>query len=170
MSEIEVKILNVNSKSIRKILKKNGAKFVKKVFQQNFRYYNAYTKRSHITVRVRKEDEIAILTVKANKKVINGHKVMDEYETLVDYKNIIPILKTLGFKEFALTEIKREYWKIRHCSVEFCIVPTIPEFMEIEGAPKDIDCVAKMLGYSKKDYVVNEMHKHYPIKTKYLRF
>ena len=170
MSEIEVKILNVNSKSIRKILKKNGAKFVKKVFQQNFRYYNAYTKRSHITVRVRKEDEIAILTVKANKKVINGHKVMDEYETPVDYKNILLILGTLGFKEYALTEIKREYWRIKNCSVEFCIVPHIPEYMEIEGASKNINNVAKMLGYSKKDFVADEIYKHYPIKSRYLRF
>jgi predicted adenylyl cyclase CyaB len=174
VNEIEVKILEVNSDFLRKILKKNGAKLVKKVFQQNFRYYTPYTKKSHITVRVRKENERkherAILTVKANKRIVNSHKVMDEYETDVDFKNIVPILETMGLKEYALTEMKREYWRIKDCSVEFCIVPTIPEFMEIEGTPKNIDYVAKLLGYLPKDYVVDEMHKHYNITTKYLKF
>jgi len=170
VDEIEVKILEIDSGSIRKLLKKNGAKFVKKVFQQNFRYYNTYTKKSHIVVRVRKENKRAILTIKANRRIINNHKVMDEYETPVDFKNIVPILKILGYKEFAITEMKREYWMIHNCSVEFCIVPQIPEFLEIEGAPKDLDYVARMLGYSHKDYVVDELHKHYPVKTKYLRF
>ena len=95
---------------------------------------------------------------------------MDEYETPVDYKNILLILGTLGFKEYALTEIKREYWRIKNCSVEFCIVPHIPEYMEIEGASKNINNVAKMLGYSKKDFVADEIYKHYPIKSRYLRF
>jgi predicted adenylyl cyclase CyaB len=170
MVEIEVKILEIDSDSIRRILKKNNAKFVKKVFQQNFRYNNAYTKKSKITVRVRKEGRNAILTIKANRRVINSHKVMDEYETQVDYKNILLILKTLGFKEFALTEIKREYWKFKNCSVEFCQVPGIPEYMEIEGTAKDLDNVAKILGYSRKDYVADSISKHYPIHTNYLRF
>jgi len=170
MNEIEVKILEINSKALRKTLKKYGAKFVKRVFQQNFRYEDARTKKLKITIRVRKEGKSTVLTIKANRRIINGHKVMDEYETPVDYETIISILEILGFKEFAVTEIKREYWKIHNCSVEFCIVPQIPEYLEIEGAPKDIDYVAKMLGYSHKDYVVDELRKHYPVKTKYLRF
>jgi len=170
MAETEVKILEIDSNSIRKILKKNNAKFVKKVYQQNFRYATMQTKKSNITVRVRKEGNNAVLTIKANKRIVNGHKVMDEYETPVDYKNILPILETLGFKEYALTEIKREYWQFKNCSVEFCRVPGIPEYIEIEGASKDIDKAAILLGYSKKDYVTDEMHKHYTIKSKYLRF
>jgi predicted adenylyl cyclase CyaB len=170
MNEIEVKILEIDSKVVHKTLKKYRAKFVKSVFQQNFRYHDARTKKLKIAIRVRKEGKSTILTIKANQRTINGHKVVDEYETPVDYENIIPILEILGFEEFAVTEIKREYWRIHNCSVEFCIVPQIPEYLEIEGASKDIDYVAKMLGYSRKDYVVDELRKHYPIKTKYLRF
>jgi adenylate cyclase, class 2 len=172
MNEIEVKILNINPNSIRKDLKKYHAKFVKKVFQQNILYANAYTKKSKIVVRVRREKEnnYTLLTIKANRRFVQGHKLADEYETFVDYSNIVSILETLGFKRSGIGEVKREYWKLKGCSVEICILPKIPPFIEIEGSAKNILFVAKLLGYTEKDYYPNTIFHRYKIKTKYLRF
>ncbi len=170
MNEIEVKILNINPDSVRKDLKRHGAKFFKKVFQQNILYSNDYTKKSKITVRVRREGPNTLLTLKANKRVVRGCKMVDEYETWVDYKSVVNILETLGLKKLGITEIKREYWNIKNCSVEICILPKIPPFFEIEGSEKNILAVAQLLGYSKKDYVADTIFKHYKLKTKFLKF
>lgn len=170
MNEIEVKILNINPDSVRKTLKRHGAKFVKKVFQQNILYGNEYTKKSKIVVRVRKEDKNTLLTVKANMRMVRGCKMVDEYETWVDYKSIVNILETLGLKKIGMKEIKREYWNIKNCSVEICILPKIPPFFEIEGSEKNILVVAQLLGYSKKDYFADTIFKYYKLKTKFLKF
>jgi predicted adenylyl cyclase CyaB len=170
MDEIEVKILEINPSRIRKILKRIGAKLVKDVFQQNSFYLNKHTAKNKITVRVRREPKNTFLTIKANRRVVRGHKVMDEYEMPADYDVIVNILTNLGLKEFGVIEIKREYWRLNDCSVEICEVPKIPIYMEIEGSERNIAIVAKKLGYSSKDYVAGSIYKYYHVKKKFLRF
>jgi len=170
MREIEVKILDIKPDKIRSILKNNNARFVRKVFQKNLFYTNDYASKKKLVIRVRQEDKMTFLTVKANKRIVRNHKVADEYEFSVDYNVITKMLETLGFNTFAATEIKREYWHIHGCSVELCILPGIPPFLEIEGSERQIFVTAKMLGYSKNDYVAGNILKIYNIKNKFIRF
>ena len=60
MAEIEIKILEIQPNKIKKILKQNNAKFIKKVLQTNIIYDNSHTQNKGITVRLRKENNNTI--------------------------------------------------------------------------------------------------------------
>ena len=169
--EIEIKILEINPNKIKKILKKNKAKFIKRVLQKNVVYDNAYTKSKGVTVRLRKEGKEVSFTIKSPKKVVRGHKVREEYETnLENFEVGEKMLIGMGLKKIAETEAKREYYKWDKCSVEIVKMPKIPVFLEIEGLEKDIAKVVKKLDYSKKDYFSGYPPVHYKISFKKLVF
>ena len=113
MAEIEIKILEIQPNKIKKILKQNNAKFIKKVLQTNIIYDNSHTQNKGITVRLRKENNNTIFTVKSKTKIVNGHKIREEYEIETDdFKSIEKMLELIGLKMSAYTEAKREYWKL----------------------------------------------------------
>jgi predicted adenylyl cyclase CyaB len=163
MREVEIKILNIDPKEIRKLLKQHKAKLVKKVLQGNTHYKNDYAKKHKVTVRLREEGKRGVLTVKTDKTVVNGHKVQDEYETPIDPKIAKKMLGLLGFKLRRITEMKREYYRLGGCSVEICELPRLPIYLEIEGPASSIKKVAKLLGYSEKDYVAKNAFEIYSI-------
>ena len=169
--EIEIKILDINPSKIRNVLRKNNSKLARKVLQTNIIYDNAHTKSKGITVRLRREGDKTMFTVKSKKKIVAGHKVRDEDEFEVcDFEKIERMLKSIGLKMNAYTEAKREYWKLFNCSVEIVKMPKIPAFLEIEGVEKNILKVAKLLGYSEDDYFAGYPPVHYKIGFKNLRF
>lgn len=170
MKEIEVKILEVDVSKIRKTLKDNHAKFVKKVLQKNHMYGNEHTRKNDVVVRIRREGKNTIFTIKGRKEITNNHKVRDEYELCMDYDMISNMIKLLGLKLRYSLEMKREYWNIGGCSVEICQLPKLPAYIEIEGSAKGITKVAKMLGYSEKDFFNDSFLKHYGLKDVSLRF
>jgi len=171
MAEIEIKILEIQPNKIKKILKQNNAKFIKKVLQTNIIYDNSHTQNKGITVRLRKENNNTIFTVKSKTKIVNGHKIREEYEIETDdFKSIEKMLELIGLKMSAYTEAKREYWKLFDCSVEIMKMPKIPTFLEIEGKEKNIIKVAKLLGFSEKDYFAGYPPVHYKVDFKNLRF
>lgn len=170
MNETEVKILEIAPEITRKLLRKNNAEFIKKVFQKNFFYENESSKSSGITVRLRKEGDETILTVKERIRIINNHKVRKEHETKVSFEAAKKILKALGFKSADYIELKREYWKLKNCSVEICEMPKMPVYLELEGSETSIKEAAGMLGYGSEDYFSGNIMKHYKIKEKTLRF
>jgi len=170
MKEIEVKILEVDVKKIRRVLRKKG-RFLKKVFQTNLFYASSFTKNKKITVRIRKEGKRNILTVKSGMKFKEGKKIREEYEIVVDdFVSLENIIVSLGFVRTKLAEMKREYWNLYGCSVEFCTLPKIPTYLEIEGSSKNIDRVSGLLGFSKKDFFTGFPQKHYGIDKKIIRF
>jgi predicted adenylyl cyclase CyaB len=151
LSEVEVKILEINPAQIRKLLKQHKAKFVKKVFQRNTLYVNDYTK-DKVVLRVREEGKNGVLTLKMNRRSVGGHKILDEYESPIEPKAAHQIFKLLGFKVYAINELEREYYRLGGCSVEICQLPKIPAYLEIEGTKAAIKKVATLFGYSEKDY------------------
>ena len=170
-TEIEIKILNVDPKNIRSILLKNKAKPVKNVFQKNHIYTNEYVKSNDILVRLREEGKNYWLTIKSPAKIIRNHKIRKEYELMLpSYKDGYEMLTLQGFKESYVVEVKREYFSLYSCSVEIIVIPTIPTFIEIEGLEKNISRVAKLLGYSNKDYVSQNIFKIYKLKRQSFRF
>lgn len=174
INEIEVKILNVNPVQIRKSLKDNKAEFVKNVFLVTTFYANTHTKKEKITVRIREErnktKKTFTLTIKGPKKIVNNHKIRKEYELILpSYEFGDEMLKLQGFEIVGSVEMKREYYKLKNCSVEIIRVPEIPTYIEIEGDEKNILKVVKMLGYSEKDYDSGKLLKIYNKKTNLLK-
>jgi len=170
MPEIEIKILEINTRKVRKILKEK-AKFVKKVFQRNIIYDNDYTKKKGVTVRLRKEGKKTIFTVKSPIEIVKGHKVRKEFEIEdCDFKEMEKILSLIDLKKVMVGEARREYYNWHGCSVEIVEMPKIPVFLEIEGSERDILKVAKKLGYSEKDYFAGYVLGYYKIKSKKLVF
>lgn len=136
--EIEIKILEINPQKIRAILKKEKAKFIKKVLQKNVFFANDYIKNKKIVVRIRCDNKNCWLTIKSPPKIINNHKVRKEYELkLQNFTFGEQMLALTGFKEVGLYEAKREYYQLNHCSIEIILLPQIPVYLEIEGSEKE---------------------------------
>ncbi|MBT3405033.1 class IV adenylate cyclase [archaeon] len=171
MKEIEIKILEIDEKNIRKILKNKKAKLIKKILQTNIIYSDKDTLEEGITIRLRKEGKKTYFAIKLKKKIVRGHKVRKEYEMEISsFKIAESMLKSLGLKISSYIEIKREYYQLNNCSVEIIKMPQIPFYLEIEGKEKNIEKVAKILGYSKKDYFLGFAPIYYKVGFKDLRF
>ncbi|MBR9705669.1 CYTH domain-containing protein [Candidatus Pacearchaeota archaeon] len=173
MKETEIKILNIDSNKIRKILKKNNAILVKNVFQKNYAYSNNYTKEKKMVIRVRDEgkNNNKIFTVKGPRKIVKGCKVRTEHEIKVtDDATLTKMLKMLGYKMSHYCEMKREYYKMFNCLVEIIKFPKIPDYLEIEGDMKGINKIASILGYNKKDYYAKSIFEAYNLKKTSFKF
>lgn len=171
MEEVEIKILEINPRKIRNLILENEGKRVKKVFQKNVYYENMITRREGIVVRVRQENHNFWLTIKSSMSVKNGHKVRKEYELrVVSFEFADEMISLLGLKKVGVHECKREYFRLNDCMVEIIEMPKIPAFIEIEGTERNILKVARMLGYSEKDYVTGYVLDIYNVKTSVLKF
>ena len=171
MKEVEIKILNINPSKIKNIVLKNGGKKIRKVFQKNVFYENQITKKKGIVVRIRQEKQNFWLTLKSPMQIQKGHKVRKEYELNIDsFEFAEGMISLLGLKQIGIGECKREYFKLKNCIVEIIEMPKIPTFLEIEGSEQNILKVAKILGYSEKDYVAENVLDIYRIKTRFLQF
>ena len=163
--EIEIKLLEINPKKIERMLVKNNARFVKKVFQINIYYQTKTTKKKQVFVRLRREGKNCWMTVKSPPQIKNNHRVRKEYEIrLPSFKFGYDMLTLMGFKQWGVSEAKRKYYSLFSCSVELVTLPNVPTYLELEGSEKNILKVAKLLGYSKKDYFSGNILKRYKLK------
>lgn len=170
-NEIEIKILEINPKKIEAALLKNKAKFIKRVFQKNAYYETEDTKKSKVFVRLRREGKNCWLTAKSPQIIKNNHRIRKEYEMqLPSFKFGHELLTLLEFKQALISEAKRKYYKLFSCSVELVTLPKIPTYLELEGSEKNILKVARLFGYSKKDYFADSILKAYKIKTNKIVF
>ena len=153
VKEVEVKILEINPDKIRIILKKNHAKILmKKGIQESHIYMSPQIKGKGF-IRLRKDSLGERITIKSKMKKMRGHKVADEFETSVEDINILAQgLEILGFNKLKDYKSYREDWKFNNCIISLIKYPRIPYYLEIEGSEEKILKVAKLFGYSKKDY------------------
>ena len=169
--EIEVKILEIDPKKVRDTIKSKGAKLVMPKNKQINLFYAYKDSQKAGTIRLRKNILGYTLTFKSKLKFNKGHKIMDEFETKIeDFDTVKKGLECLKFKLVGGTEAIREDWKLYNCLVSIVRLPKIPTYVEIEGTKKNILRVAKMLGYTEKDYYPTMIYKKYGIKTKFLKF
>jgi predicted adenylyl cyclase CyaB len=152
VKEVEVKIYDIDEKALREQLKISGATLIKDVVLRTYYYDNEYTKAKHVQARLRYEGKRTVLTVKGPRRIVRNLKVQDEYELEVDGPKADLMLRTLGFTLASVIEMKRTYYSLRGCSVEICRLPRAKTFIEIEGRDKSIREVARMLGYTEKDF------------------
>lgn len=170
MKEVEVKILEIDKNRILTILKKNNAKLI---MPRNRQVNSFYENNDSVgkTVRIREDANGNTLAIKSKLKVVKNHKVMKEYETKVsDVRALEQGLILIGFKLIGRAELYREDWRISNCVVSIGEFPKIPPYIEIEGSEKNILKVAKLLGYSERDYFPKSILDAYKIKSKFLVF
>jgi predicted adenylyl cyclase CyaB len=158
ITEIEVKILEINRAQVEEKLASLGAI---KVFDDEIhaRYYDLPDQRlksSGITLRLRKEGPKAVVTLKMD--VANpAAKERKEHETAVgDFEVMRTILESMGF--VAWLEMKKHRTSYELGNVHFELdryygkYSHIPEFLEIEG--RDMETVfrhAEALGFGRHE-------------------
>ncbi len=177
MNEIEVKILGVNPKEIKKKLKKLGAKTVfenRTVHAMCYDFPDRSVRKAgnHIRLRkVGKKVEITFKTLKSKKKYKNNYEVdvpVDNFESAHRF------FSKLGLKKYADYRKKRSRYRIGKYQYEIDKYPGIPHFVEVEvksdnvqKAVKELEKAVKLLGYTMADtkpWNTFEVHKYYKKK------
>lgn len=160
--EVEVKILNINPKKIKAKLQELKAEKIKNVFQTN-QYFKIPHQEKKRTIRIRKEEDVAFLTIKQKHSKENGVRNRNEFETIIPNPDQLEeIFLAMGLSKERLYEMKRQYYQLEGCSVEIVHMATIPTYLEIEGEKENIYNVAKKLGFSEDDFLKESFYKAYP--------
>ncbi len=143
--EIEVKFALKNALKIRKILKRNKAKFKGRAFERTVRFDSKDKKleKSGKFLRIRTGFE---KTITFKKKIENKNfKERIEIELEIDdEKKMAEILKNLGFNKILIMEKFREKWTLLDTEI---VIDKLPMglFIEIEGGEKAINKMIKLL-------------------------
>ncbi|OGZ96313.1 MAG: hypothetical protein A2847_02840 [Candidatus Sungbacteria bacterium RIFCSPHIGHO2_01_FULL_50_25] len=146
MKEIELKFRVDDFSPIRKKLRVLGGKCLWKGKEENWFYdrKDKFLKKSGKLLRIKKMGDVR-LTLKANHLRIKGMKVQDEYQTALDRPDeMIKILSHLGFLRMSGYTKYREHWKLKNAWVELDTINKGEKFVEIEGARKQIQSLARI--------------------------
>lgn len=148
--EYEVKILNINIKSLRDKLNDVGAEKVAN--HQYARYvFETIPANKNKWVRLRTDGEKTSLTVKEiTNNTITG---TSEWEVDVDsFETTFEILKKIGLTPKGYQENKRELYRINDVEVSIDYWPMLKPYAEIEGKDEaSVVKIAEKLGYSSAD-------------------
>lgn len=156
MTEIEVKILEINREEMEKKLKALGAKKVRDEIMEAVIYFTGDKWGEGDGIRIRKEKGKVILTVK---RALEGEdaKFMDEENIEVeDFDKMRNMMKLLGFKESVYYKKRRITYEVG--DIEIVIdkyledLDYIPEYIEIEAPTKEkVYNMVQKLGYKDSD-------------------
>lgn len=147
--EYEASYRNVNKNEVRKILKKAGAKLIKKEFLQRKVVFNMPNekKKGKRWLRVRDEQDKITMSIKE----VSGNRIEDQKELCLkidDFNNAILFLKELSCKDKAYQESKRELWRLDGADITIDEWPFLEPYVEIEAKSEEIvKKVSKKLGF-----------------------
>jgi adenylate cyclase class 2 len=106
-------------------------------------------------LRLRRTPQRSVLTYKGPKRVVDGIKVREEQETVVeDPDSVHAIFTTLGYRATFRYQKYRETWSHRGQEVVLDETP-VGTFLEIEGDPDGIRAVTADLGFDPSEYMVD---------------
>ena len=174
MKELEVKILEVNRKKLKKLFISLGAK---KVFDGDiqtllFDFKDGSISKAKNVLRLRKEQDKIELTYK-KVQYIQTAKLAEEYSVEVSNMDTMKkILENLGLSATESMQKHRVSYMLDHSRFDIdCYAGNyafIPEFLEIES--ENIDLIHKyaaLLGFKAEDclpWSTNELIRHYSFK------
>lgn len=143
-NEIEIKFKINNPRKIRMLLKDNGGVFIGKAFEKTIRF-DTSNKDLEKTGRFLRIRTGFANTITLKEKIINpDYKERKEFETTIgNPKEIIIILKKLGFTKTFIMEKYREKWEINGAEVVIDKLP-MGNYIEIEGEEKEINRLIKV--------------------------
>lgn len=149
--EIEVKILEINLKELRKKLEALGAKkfFEGEVDALLFDTLDGRMKKSHQTLRLRKAGDRVELCFKS-KNESKEFKIMDEFEVLTsDFDTTKKILESVGFICTHQSKKHRECYRCGKIKFDIDTYPNIPTYLEIEAPTEaEVKEYVEKLGYT----------------------
>lgn len=170
MKEIEVKILDINPRKIRRKLQGLGAV---KVFQGNIESLILDFNDQRISsrgecLRLRKVGTEVELCYKG-KKGTGHYKIREETEvTASDYNTTLQILRSIGLTVIETSSKKRESYQLKNVTFDIDFIPSIPPYLEIEAPTKKlVQAYVQKLGYAVGDMVnwsMGEVLRHYQSK------
>jgi adenylate cyclase class 2 len=150
--------------AIRKLLQAGAEEIRGRIFEDNvlFDLPDRALSRSGRLLRLRRSGDETILTFKAPVAGEHRHKVKTEHETPVaDGETITRIFMGLGFVPVYRYQKFRSAFRLD--AVEAVVDETpLGTFVELEGAPDDVDRAAVALGAAPKDYITatyRELHE-----------
>ncbi|MCP4147387.1 MAG: class IV adenylate cyclase [bacterium] len=164
--EIEVKI-NIDNVTIDSLKKKitahNFTTVLPRTFEHNivFDTPKGKLKKKKLLLRLRRFNDTTILTFKRPSKIpgTENYKTKEEIEVdIPEFEKMNTIITGLGYEPVFIYEKYREIFKQGHVEIMIDETP-IGNYIEIEGAPEDIDRTAHLLGYSKNDYITANYRK-----------
>jgi len=156
MTEIEVKILDINPEDIRKKLLDAGAKrtFHGELIAKVFDFPDLRMKNADGHLRLRKIGDKTELTYK---EAVKSEKFKKRIETEVivsDFDTAEKILRKIGLRETRSYRKTRESYQLGNISFDIDIYPEetgIPPLVEIESTEEGIKEGVKLLGFQTKD-------------------
>lgn len=156
MTEIEVKIRVDNLNQIKKSILENGALLTKpRYLEKNTLYdYPAHSLyRKQQAIRIRCIEKKTFLTFKGRPQPSRKFKIREEYETEVkNRKHVEKILKSLGLIPVFQYQKYRTAFRKKHLII-FLDETEAGDFLELEGQRNDIVNFAKILGFSRPDFI-----------------
>lgn len=156
MTELEVKILDINRESVERKLVALGAK---KTFDDDIHavYYDLQDnalKKTGKALRLRTEGKRAVLTLKLHRENPLAKERIEHEVEVSGFEEMKMLLAGLGYTPWLDIQKHRTSYKLDGTHVEldrhFGQYDFIPEFLEIEGADIEaIYCCAEALGFSR---------------------
>lgn len=166
--EYEVRILNVDKKSIKEKLESLGATLAWEHLQKRY-VYDFHPVLPNKWIRLRTNGVETTLTIKNVKaKAIDG---TEELEIVVDdFEKTNLILKELGYVPKAIQENKRCRYYLSDVEIDIDSWPMIPDYIEIEGqTQEEVMKIVEMLGFTEENVTaddVESIYKNYGIDLK----
>lgn len=144
--EIEQKFHIHNPTEIRRQLKKLGAKKLASGHETNEIFdINGTFRKKKILLRLRRYGNHRVCLTLKGPRMKHRYTKRLEIEMPVDYRKTKAILNLLGYSVRATYSKKREEYKLLSCSVVVDYLSKLGWFIEIEGKPKAIGRIAKLL-------------------------
>lgn len=150
--EIEVKILNIDKRKMRKILREIGAKqMLKPTLFKEYYFKSHIGNEAFSSFRLRSEGKRCFMTIKTKEKD-NQFNIHNEYEVEVgSLDSAKKILEIAGFLAFRQREKYREEYKFGSVKVEIDEYPGVSPYVEIEaGTKKEAEQFIRKIGFMPK--------------------
>lgn len=151
--EYEATYTKIDKNDIRQKLEQVGAKLVRPEFLQKRVTFNLPEGHEIAGGWVRVRDEVDKITMSL--KVIDGTNIENQKEILLDVNNFEDartLLATLGCREKAYQENKRELWVLNDVEITIDEWPFLEPFVEVEGLSEEsVRLVSEKIGFNYKD-------------------
>ncbi len=152
--ENEVKFRIQDPESIRKLLKKLGAKNRGRFLEHNVCFQGgAISYKNGNLLRVRKADKI---TVTFKDKILKESKFKNRREVefeVPDFGKAVQLFHDIGLRDYWRYEKERETWLLNSVEIVIDRLPELGYWIEIEGTDEEIEAAASKLGLNIKDSI-----------------
>jgi adenylate cyclase class 2 len=156
--ETEIKLAVKDARSARRMLLAAGFQVARRrVFERNTIFDTAKNtmRRGRTLLRLREAGGLTILTYKGAPVPSSRHKSREEIETEVqDPAAMRGVLERLGYRaQWRYEKYRTEYRLERGAGLAMLDETPIGVYLELEGSPRWIDRMARLLGFTHQDYI-----------------